>query len=174
MGGTFKDIWSAGFIPFLASELLLLNYSWESDTKYACSCWSSWLPVAEKAIFNFRFYCIYHLVTTFWYKGGVFYLQAKEKNIWIELLKRCSFQLFPFFNIWLFELRVHLQKPSSFTSDFPEMCSSCATNLCWGTEKGLFHIMLHKPALNQGGWAIRGWTHCGPWGFSNMAATPTP
>lgn len=39
-------------------------------------------------------------------------------------------------------------------------------------EKGLFHIMLHKPALNLG--AITRWTHSKPGGFSNMAAPPAP
>lgn len=29
--GTLKDMWSARFILFLTSELLLFNYSWESD-----------------------------------------------------------------------------------------------------------------------------------------------
>lgn len=43
-----------------------------------------------------------------------------------------------------------------------------------GPKRGLFHIMLHKPALNLGGRAIRRWTHCGPREFSNMAAPPTP
>lgn len=43
-----------------------------------------------------------------------------------------------------------------------------------GPKKGLFHIMLHKPALNLGGRAISRWTHRGPLGFSNMAAPPAP
>lgn len=71
-------------------------------------------------------------------------------------------------------LKTHLQTPSSLNMELPELSASYATNLCWGTEKGLFHIMLHKPALNLGERAIRGWTHWGPREFSNMAAPPTP
>lgn len=71
-------------------------------------------------------------------------------------------------------LKTHLQNPSSLNVELPELSASYTTNLCWGTEKGLFHIMLHKPALNLREWAIRGWTHWGPREFSNVAATPTP
>lgn len=40
-----------------------------------------------------------------------------------------------------------------------------------GVLRVLFHIMLHKPALNLEGWAIRRWTHCGPVGTLQHGCT---